>query len=173
MGSFSQAEYDLLMLEINERSIRFLDAKPAVRNFFMRIDSIYYERNKSPQYNSFFSQGLCENDIQQQFSNKLSRFSNSVKLDTGCNNNNRWLGVNKVNANSGSFKQSKLDESLARCGSMRLGDKFNSNSSLHNNLLAPNAGNMTLTNVSMSSLIPFQVNIQSLNKKYLIKIRIK
>lgn len=46
----NQAEYDLLMLEINERSVRFLDAKPAVRNFFMRIDSIYYERDKSPHY---------------------------------------------------------------------------------------------------------------------------
>lgn len=42
------AEYDLLMLEINERSIRFLDAKPAVRSFFMCIDSIYYERDRSP-----------------------------------------------------------------------------------------------------------------------------
>ncbi|RNA29620.1 UPF0378 protein KIAA0100-like, partial [Brachionus plicatilis] len=43
----NQSETDPFMLEMNERSIKFLDSKPAVRNFFMKIDCIEYEREKS------------------------------------------------------------------------------------------------------------------------------
>lgn len=48
----SLTDYDhLAMLEINdESSIRFLDAKPAVRSFFMRIDSIDYERDAHAEH---------------------------------------------------------------------------------------------------------------------------
>ncbi|CAF0888712.1 unnamed protein product [Brachionus calyciflorus] len=46
-------ESDPFMLEMNERSIKFLDSKPAMRNFFMKIDSISYEREKLCQYNFY------------------------------------------------------------------------------------------------------------------------
>ena len=49
----NQNESDPFMLEMNERSIKFLDSKPAVKNFFMRIDSITYEREKSCNYNFY------------------------------------------------------------------------------------------------------------------------
>jgi hypothetical protein len=60
-GLFNKAEFDLLQLQMNnssnERSsiIKLFEAKSAPKNFFMRIDSIYYERERDAHYKTYNS----------------------------------------------------------------------------------------------------------------------
>ena len=46
----NQAEMDLLTLDMNERSIKLLESPAAMRNFFLQIDSIFYERHEKNNY---------------------------------------------------------------------------------------------------------------------------
>lgn len=72
---------------MNERSIRFLDAKPAIRNFFMKVDSIYYEREKNSQYNSLSDTGRAKLTRFSSYPITTSSRPNSFKLNKNPNNN--------------------------------------------------------------------------------------
>lgn len=157
MTTTNQAEYDLLMLEINERSVRFLDAKPAVRNFFMRIDSIYYERDKSPHYyteqplnsardpNGGGTTGTTGAgiSISKHFKNKDKNwFSRSVKLEQTSVVNNT-SSVQNHQQSSRSFEESE-DPRFYELSSPSLHDRHF-------------AGFKSLSNGPAKRLVPFHV----------------
>ena len=103
-GLFNQAEYDLLQLQtnssVNEISsiIKLFETKEASKSFFVKIDSIYYEREADAQYNAYSLDNNADDkancllnfsdDYDTNCGNKiglraLNRFSYSLKTDTG------------------------------------------------------------------------------------------
>ena len=83
LTSLNQAEYDLYMLNLTSDyvSIKFLDSQQASKNFFMQIDSIYYERD---------SNNSCE------FSKKFNSNNNSFKSKVNKEPSARTIDENEI-----------------------------------------------------------------------------
>jgi hypothetical protein len=192
---FNRAEFDLMQLQMNnnkiERSsiIKLFEIKTACKNFFLKIDSIYYEREKSSTFNNphfnkstvnhnnnnnysnlnnksnslHFINNNYQNDYQNQNEtvinthNNLNRFSYSLKT-----NETKKMRNVKAASSSASYANNNNDYN---CSSFRLEKKHSSpehllyhhsRQSYLNSDLSLNANTNTLTNVSMSSLIPIQ-----------------
>ena len=137
----NQAELDLLTL--NERSINLLETPAALRNFFLQVDSIFYERNEKNiyEYNSYDKtkqHSFKETNKRKPSSSCMRNLKRSFKLY----NKNKNLSIEDLNNSTFSLFNSSIRR---RSNHLDL-DAFKlSDPSINHN------------NTSMTSLLPFQV----------------
>jgi hypothetical protein len=134
----NQAQSDLLTLDMNnERSINILETSGAMRNFFLQVDNIFYERHEKNklEYTNTATNRLVSN---RKYSSYMRNMKRSFK-----------------NHNSSKNKNSSFDEDLDLLKRKSKYFDFTNNNNNNNN---KNMSSSSLNQVtSMTSLIPFQV----------------
>ena len=147
----NQAELDLLLLDQNERSIKLLETPAAMRNFFMQIDHIFYERIKNNCEYNFYNESLCENDTQ---AGKLN-YSGSFKHKKEASNMNE---TDKLNYSTHTLMVPMSTSRLSISGKGVMSkDQVLSESDAENE---NNPNKSGILAASMTSLHPFHVSHQ-------------